>query len=67
MMKQWIFKHIIMKLFDKEFSQWFHNEVYEPMMKPLPDNWMDDLSEEEWNEICKDINHRANKELMKTY
>lgn len=37
-MKQWIFEHIIMKLFAKEFSNCFHNEVYEAMMKPLPDN-----------------------------
>lgn len=56
-----------MKLFDKEFSQWFHNEVYEPMMKPLPDNWMDEMTEEDWNEMCKRLNKDAKKDLFITY
>lgn len=64
-MKQWIFEHIIMKLFEKEFSQWFHNEVYEPMMQPLPDDWMEKMSEEEWNEMCKKSWEGVNLELIR--
>lgn len=66
-MKQWIFEHIIMKLFDKEFSQWFHNEVYEPMMKPLPNDWMDNMLEADWNEMCKRLNNEFKKDLFITY
>lgn len=66
-MKQWVFEHIIMKLFNKEISQWFYNEVYEPMIKPLPDNWMDEMTEEDWNEMCKRINKDMKKNLFITY
>ena len=66
-MKLWIFEHIIMKLFDKEFTQWFHNEIYAPIMKPLPNNWMDEMTEEDWNEMFKRINNDLKKDLFITY
>lgn len=37
------------------------------MMKPLPDNWMDEMTEEDWNEMCKRLNKDAKKDLFITY
>jgi len=66
-MKQWIFEHIILKLFDKQFGEYLHTSLTIPLQEPLPDNWMDNISDDEMNEICKSINKYAKKELLKTH
>ena len=37
-----------MRIFNKEMYNWYHREIYVPLTTPLQDNWMDEMTEEDW-------------------